>query len=201
MPVKAKKIKILNVLHDIDAAALNGQEADYYARSADVGDVDDLETTATDLVEAVNEVNDKADENATSIATALANMSDEFSTSKTYKVGQLCIKDDKLYRCTTAITTAEAWNSSHWTETTIAEEIENRCLFFTGVTVSATTGTILSKSDSRITADHVLANIVFANSSAINGSATWTTSAGSMEITGTCITATTADILLVKMNN
>ena len=128
-------------------------------------------------------------------------ISDEYSSSALYKLGQLCIHDNTLYRCTTAINTAEAWNSAHWAATTIAEEIENRCLFFTGVTVSATTGTILSINDSRITADHVLTNIVFNNTAAITTECTWTTAAGSLTITGTCTTATTADITLIKKNN
>ena len=128
-------------------------------------------------------------------------ISDEYSSSSTYKLGQLCIHDNTLYRCTTAINTAEAWNSAHWTATTIAEEIENRCLFFTGVTVSATTGTILTKSDSRITADHVVASCVWASPSSITTDVTWTTAAGSLTMTGTCSTATTADIMLIKKNN
>ena len=167
-----------------------------------IGPLGRLSTTAqSDLISAINEVDGHADTNATAIGKIISDITDAYSTTKTYKLGQLCIYNNTLYRCTTAITTAESWNSSHWTATTIAEEIENRCLFFTGVTVSATTGTILSKSDSRITADHVLTSIVFANSSAITSNATWTTSAGSLVITGTCSLATTADIILVKKNN
>ena len=128
-------------------------------------------------------------------------IADEYSSSATYKLGQLCIHDNTLYRCTTAIITAESWNSAHWAATTIAEEIENRCLFFTGVIVSATTGTILSKSDNRITADHVVASCVWAAPSNITTDVTWTTAAGSLTMTGTCSTATTADIILVKKNN
>ena len=128
-------------------------------------------------------------------------ISDEYSSSSTYKIGELCIRNNKLYRCTTPITTPEAWNTSHWAETTIANEIENRCLFFKDVPVSATTGTILSKSDSRITEDHIVTQCVWANSSAITARASWTTSAGSLVITGTCTSATTADITLVKKNN
>lgn len=37
-----------------------------------------------------------------------------YSSSSTYKVGDLCKYNGVLYRCKTAITTAEAWNSSHW---------------------------------------------------------------------------------------
>ena len=39
-----------------------------------------------------------------------------YSSSDTYAVGDICIYNNKLYRCNTAISTAEAWNSNHWTE-------------------------------------------------------------------------------------
>ena len=41
---------------------------------------------------------------------------DTFSTTKTYAVGDYVVHDLKLYKCTTAVTTAGAWNSSKWTE-------------------------------------------------------------------------------------
>lgn len=48
---------------------------------------------------------------------------DAYDDTATYAVGDLCIYNNTLYKCTTAITTAEAWNASHWTATTIADEI------------------------------------------------------------------------------
>lgn len=74
-------------------------------------------------------------------------------------------------------------------------------LYFQNVAVSATTGDIVTLSNAKITSDHVVANIAFANSSAITTEVTWTTSSGSLILNGTCITATTADIVLVKKNN
>lgn len=35
-------------------------------------------------------------------------------TKTTYKIGDIRVQDNKPYVCTTAITTAEEWNSSHW---------------------------------------------------------------------------------------
>ena len=46
-------------------------------------------------------------------ATAIA---PEYSAFSTYAIGTLCMHLGKLYECTTAIITAEAWNSAHWTE-------------------------------------------------------------------------------------
>lgn len=37
-----------------------------------------------------------------------------YNSSSTYSVGDLCVYNDRLYVCTTDITTAEAWTSSHW---------------------------------------------------------------------------------------
>lgn len=75
---------------------------------------------------------------------------------------------------------------------------EAKALFLTGVTVSAvTSGTIVSVSNAAITANHVLVSCVFANPAAITSNGTWTTAAGSLTLTGTCVTATTCDIVLV----
>lgn len=52
-----------------------------------------------------------------------ANVAEDYSSSSTYALGEYCLKDGALYKCTTAITTAEAWNAAHWTATEIGEEI------------------------------------------------------------------------------
>ena len=49
----------------------------------------------------------------------------EYSSSSTYAVGDLVLKDGQLYECNTAISTAEAWNSSHWTSKTVADEFSD----------------------------------------------------------------------------
>lgn len=129
-------------------------------------------------------------------------VSDVYSPLATYKIGEYCIHNNTLYRCKTAINTAEAWNSNHWVATTVAAEIEDRVLWLPGVTVSATTGNIVDLSDDRITTDHVLASCTWANDSYITALSTWSTqTVGTLKISGTCTTATTADILLVKKNN
>ena len=46
-----------------------------------------------------------------------------YDSTSTYAVGNLCIYEHNLYRCSTAIGTAENWDSTHWTQTTIAAEI------------------------------------------------------------------------------
>lgn len=53
-----------------------------------------------------------------------AKSAEEYNAAGTYAVGDYCTKDGKLYKCTTAITAAEAWNAAHWAETTIGAELE-----------------------------------------------------------------------------
>lgn len=47
-----------------------------------------------------------------------------YNASNTYDVGDYCYYDGVLYRCKTAITTAEAWTASHWDATTVNEELK-----------------------------------------------------------------------------
>lgn len=56
-------------------------------------------------------------------------VTDAYSSSKTYAVGDYCIYENTLYKCTTAIQTTEGWNSAHWTATTIATELNSRLEF------------------------------------------------------------------------
>lgn len=74
-------------------------------------------------------------------------------------------------------------------------------LYFTGQAVAATTGDICTISDVAITADYVLVSCVFANPGYITTDVTWTTSAGSLVLNGTCSTATTVSVVLVPKDN
>ena len=83
----------------------------------------------------------------------------------------------------------------------LQETAENKVLFFENVACSATTGNFLTKNDAKITANHILTECVFANPSAITTDVTWTTANGSLTFNGTCTSATTATITLVKKDN
>lgn len=48
---------------------------------------------------------------------------DEYSSTSTYVVGDYCIYNNKLYVCNTAIATAEEFDSTKWTETSVDELI------------------------------------------------------------------------------
>ena len=67
--------------------------------------------------ERLNHLEDGVFENDTQLSKileALGLNNDTYDSTKTYAVGDMVIKNYAIYECTTAITTAEAWNSSHW---------------------------------------------------------------------------------------
>ena len=54
----------------------------------------------------------------------LNNIAPQYTTT-TYNVGDYVIYNKILYVCNTEITTAESWNASHWTQTTIAQMLNS----------------------------------------------------------------------------
>ena len=74
-------------------------------------------------------------------------------------------------------------------------------LFFPAVACSALNGDFATVTDDKITADHVVLSIDFADTNEIYSDVTWTTSAGQLVLSGNCNSATTADIVLVKKDN
>lgn len=74
-------------------------------------------------------------------------------------------------------------------------------LYFTGVACSALTGNFATISNANITANHVVAECVFASPSAITTDVTWTTTSGSLVLNGTCSAATTVNVVLVEKSN
>ena len=66
-----------------------------------------------------------AAESANDAADAVASLAPAYSSSSTYAVGDYVMHEGVMYECTTAITTAEAWNAAHWTAVAIATEISD----------------------------------------------------------------------------
>ena len=52
------------------------------------------------------------------------NVSDVYDSTSTYAVGDYCIYENTLYKCTTAISTAEEFDSSKWTVASISYEFK-----------------------------------------------------------------------------
>lgn len=83
--------------------------------------------TKTNWVNGTTPLNDK---NMNKIENALENLdtnisksTDEYSSTSTYSIGELVIYNNKLYKANQDITTAEAFNSSHWTEVTLLSDV------------------------------------------------------------------------------
>lgn len=52
-------------------------------------------------------------------------VADAYDSTASYAVGDLCIKDNTLYKCNTAIASGgETWTAAHWDATTVDAELE-----------------------------------------------------------------------------
>lgn len=63
-----------------------------------------------------------------------------YSASKTYALGDKVRYSKKLYKCTTAITTAEAWTAAHWTAIDpLQQQLDEAAFIGTSISPSSTT--------------------------------------------------------------
>ena len=127
------------------------------------------------------------------------------TASRAYAVGAYLIYNSFLYRVTTAIASGGTINTGtggNVVQTTVGEEEANRELWFGSETVYAqsTTGTIVTITDSRITADHILTKFV-AEPNYVTSGISCTTTEGQAIITGTCSAQTSAEIMLTRKSN
>ena len=124
------------------------------------------------------------------------------TASRAYKVGELLILNNILYRVTSAIAQGGTIvPGTNCVQTTVGDEIANRRLWFKNVSVTATTGSIIDLPNSIIRPDYVLEGntITWDDPSKITSLTNWTTeTAGHFIVTGTCTAATTATFALVK---
>ncbi|MBR2246055.1 MAG: hypothetical protein IJ880_03365 [Bacilli bacterium] len=97
-----------------------------------------------------------------------------YSSTSTYALGDYVIHSSALYKCTTAITTAEEWNGSHWTQTTIGAEL---------VAINAAIGNKMDKANPTGTGDLTMTGDIL-----YNGSTSLTSKIASIE--GTILTGT-----------
>ncbi len=94
------------------------------------------------FVEQVAGYADDAAESADDAEAAVASLAPAYSTSSTYDVGDYVLYEGVLYECTTAITTAEAWNAAHWTQTSVADELTDLKEDFDALGLSVVDGAI-----------------------------------------------------------
>lgn len=64
-------------------------------------------------------------EESPDISKVAHNLAAEYDSTSTYAVGDYCTHDGTLYKCSTAINTAEAWTAAHWTAVTVTAEMAN----------------------------------------------------------------------------
>jgi len=57
-------------------------------------------------------------------AAALGGGAARYDEAAGYTEGEYCVKDGKLYRCTTAVSSGAAWDAANWRETSVAKELE-----------------------------------------------------------------------------
>ena len=71
----------------------------------------------------MNLIDAQMKKNADGVSKAKGIVSDEYSGYSIYNVGDYCIYKNKLYRCITAVTTGEAFDSAKWEETSVKSEL------------------------------------------------------------------------------
>lgn len=54
------------------------------------------------------------------------NIANNYSSNASYAIGQYCLYNNNLYKCTTTISTPEAWNASHWVQVTVGEGLYDK---------------------------------------------------------------------------
>lgn len=86
--------------------------------------IDDVEDLIADIQTAVQSI-------PPDYTTLLASIAGTYSASDTYAVGDYAWYNGSLYRCTTAITTAEAWTAGHWTAAVLGNDISSLKSAFT----------------------------------------------------------------------
>ena len=108
-------------IHDLQAQVdADVQEyLSHYASEAIGFDPTGTDLESTNVEDAIKEVNSKIQDAGLSEDV----IADEYDATYTYYEGDYVMHDGKLYKCTTDISVAEAWNSSHWSEVQVATEL------------------------------------------------------------------------------
>ena len=63
----------------------------------------------------------RVSDSSNAIIAFLQNLAPDYDATSTYALDKLCVYSGALYRCTTAIETAEEWTAAHWTEATVED--------------------------------------------------------------------------------
>ena len=129
-----------------------------------------------------------------SIATA-------FDSTASYSAGDYAMYDGTLYKFTSSH--SGDWNSSHAEATCVTDELGSggggnaQVMYYYQQPVNtATDAEIFRITNSKINTDTVVLECTFADPSYITSDVTWTSYDGYIAFTGTCMTATTANVTM-----
>lgn len=78
---------------------------------------------SSDVVDLVNRINAATATIPASYTTLLNAVAGDYSDTKTYAVKDFVWYNGHLYRCTTAITTAETWTAAHWNQVVLSDAL------------------------------------------------------------------------------
>lgn len=81
--------------------------------------------TTADVTDLINQINAAVATIPASYSSLMADIAPTYSTSALYGVGQYVYYNGDLYRCTTAITTAESWTAAHWTAAVLGNDVSD----------------------------------------------------------------------------
>ena len=83
---------------------------------SDPGHADNVNVTTKQLLDNTLVLKDQLDANIGTPA--------NYDEQKPYSVGEFCLYDGAIYKCTTAIVAGEKWNADHWEAISIVGELE-----------------------------------------------------------------------------
>lgn len=78
-----------------------------------------------DVVDLINRINAAVATVPASWSGLMADIAPTYSASAVYPVGAYVYYNGDLYRCTTAITTAESWTPAHWTAAVLGDDVSS----------------------------------------------------------------------------
>lgn len=104
----------------------------YYATQA--------QTAQTDAETAESHAQGYATAASTSASAAASHTADVYDATATYAVGDYCVYNSQLYKCVTAITTAEEWTAAHWTAVNVMDEVSELNTHLSKLGLSAVDG-------------------------------------------------------------
>lgn len=87
--------------------------------------------TTADVVDLINRINAAVATIPASWTGLMADIAPAYSDAAVYPVGAYCYYNGDLYRCTTAITTAESWTAGHWTQAVFGNDVSDLKSAFT----------------------------------------------------------------------